>query len=56
VTTRYAFGAVPAPSNFERVASLSLEGDRLVLSDANGTNVVVPFDTAFLFEDDASNV
>ena len=52
VTTRYAFGAAAVPAGFERVASLLLEPGRVLLSDARGRAVGVPFDGAFMAGDE----
>jgi hypothetical protein len=48
VTTRYAFGCLPAPAGFRRVASLALNGDELTLSDQDGRQARVDFDSEFV--------
>jgi hypothetical protein len=55
VTTRYAFGCIPAPAGFGRVASLALHGDELTLSDHDGREARVDFDASFMASPDPLN-
>ena len=48
MTTRYAFGAVAAPRDFDRVAQIEVEDDCLSLRAASGQTATVPFTTGLL--------
>jgi hypothetical protein len=41
---RYAFGAIPPPAGWERIASIDIQGDRLRLQELGGKAAEVPFD------------
>ncbi len=47
---RYAFGAIPAPQGWTRVADIQAENGVLKLTDASGAAVAVSFDYDFFGE------
>lgn len=46
LSIRYAFGAIPAPAGWARVESVRLGDEGLLITEAGGTRVEVPFDVA----------
>lgn len=48
VTVRYAFGAVPVPTTFDRVTALELGEKELLFTGRGGQTVSIPFDVDFL--------
>ena len=50
-TVRYCFGAIPAPTGWTTVTDMRIENGLLVLQDAGGESVSVPFDEQFFRPD-----
>jgi hypothetical protein len=51
VEVRHIIGAVPTPEGWGRVRDIRMEQDALLVEDASGTGISLPFDTRFLSED-----
>jgi hypothetical protein len=47
-TLRYAFGAMPVPDGWTRVADITVSQGHITLTDASGDSRALPFDTEFL--------
>jgi hypothetical protein len=48
LTIPYVIGAVPRPAGWQRVADLREDGNHLVLTEAGGGTITVPFDGDWL--------